>query len=113
MKITKLETMLVQPRWCFLKVHTDEGIIGYGEPIVDTPEGVERAAERFAAMREAVGKKVDIAVDFHGQISPAMAVRLAKALEPYHPFFIEEPCLPENVDTMVTIARSTSIPIAT
>jgi galactonate dehydratase len=27
--------------------------------------------------------------------------------------FIEEPCLPENVDTMVTIARSTSIPVAT
>src|SRR5207248_5667999 len=89
---------------------------GVGSPpvaIVDTPEVVERAAERFAAMREAVGKKVDLAIDFHGQISPAMAVRLAKALEPYHPLFIEEPCLPENVDTMVTIARSTSIPIAT
>ncbi|HTE20176.1 MAG TPA: enolase C-terminal domain-like protein, partial [Armatimonadota bacterium] len=35
------------------------------------------------------------------------------ALEPYHPMFIEEPCLPENVDVMVTVARSTSIPIAT
>ncbi|MFQ6096038.1 MAG: enolase C-terminal domain-like protein, partial [Candidatus Bathyarchaeia archaeon] len=37
----------------------------------------------------------------------------AKALEPYYPLFLEEPCLPENVDTMVTVARSTSIPIAT
>ena len=28
------------------------------------------------------------------------------------PFFIEEPCLPENVDCMVNIARSTTVPIA-
>ena len=35
MKITRLETMLVQPRWCFLKIHTDAGIVGYGEPIVE------------------------------------------------------------------------------
>jgi galactonate dehydratase len=234
MKITKLETFLVKPRWLFLKMHTDEGLIGLGEPILEgrartvaeavaelaeylvgqdprriehhwqamyrhafyrggpiltsaisgveqamwdilgqslgvpvyqllggacrdrirlyahsggrTPEEaakdarakvergftalktgvgggpvqivdsmafVEEAVERFAAMREAVGKKVDIAIDFHGQISPAMAVRLAQALEPHYPMFIEEPCLPENVDTMVTVARSTSIPIAT
>jgi len=42
-----------------------------------------------------------------------MAVRIAKALEPYYPMFLEEPCLPENVDAMAIIARSTSIPIAT
>jgi galactonate dehydratase len=42
-----------------------------------------------------------------------MSVQLARALEPCHPMFIEEPCLPENVDAMVTVARSTTIPIAT
>ena len=35
MKITKLETMHIKPRWLFLKVHTDEGIIGWGEPVVE------------------------------------------------------------------------------
>jgi galactonate dehydratase len=35
MKITKLETFFVKPRWLFLKVHTDEGIVGLGEPIVE------------------------------------------------------------------------------
>ena len=35
MKITKLETLFVKPRWLFLKVHTDEGIVGLGEPIVE------------------------------------------------------------------------------
>ena len=33
--ITKIETFLVQPRWLFLKVHTDAGIVGLGEPIVE------------------------------------------------------------------------------
>ncbi|NDJ10821.1 MAG: galactonate dehydratase [Acidobacteriia bacterium] len=34
-KITKLETFLVQPRWLFLKIHTDAGIVGLGEPITE------------------------------------------------------------------------------
>ena len=35
LKITKLETFLVQPRWLFLKIHTDAGIVGLGEPVVE------------------------------------------------------------------------------
>ena len=35
MRITRLETFLVQPRWLFLKVHTDVGLVGWGEPIVE------------------------------------------------------------------------------
>ncbi len=35
MKITKLTTFIVPPRWCFLKVETDEGVVGWGEPVVE------------------------------------------------------------------------------
>ncbi len=35
LKITKLETFLVQPRWLFLKVHTNAGLVGLGEPILE------------------------------------------------------------------------------
>src|SRR5207248_6697917 len=35
MKITRLETFLVKPRWLFLKMHTDEGLVGLGEPILE------------------------------------------------------------------------------
>jgi galactonate dehydratase len=35
MKITKLTTFIVPPRWCFVKVETDEGIAGWGEPVVE------------------------------------------------------------------------------
>jgi len=35
MKITKMTTYLVPPRWCFLKIETDEGISGWGEPVLE------------------------------------------------------------------------------
>ena len=92
-----------------LKTGVPGGPVGF----VEGPAFIEHAVEIFAAMRDAVGGEVDIAIDFHGQISPAMAIQLAKAYEPYRPMFIEEPCQAQNVDTMVTIARSTSVPIAT
>ncbi|HQT21654.1 MAG: galactonate dehydratase [Sphingobacteriales bacterium 17-39-43] len=34
-KITKLETFLVKPRWIFLKIHTDAGVFGLGEPLLE------------------------------------------------------------------------------
>src|SRR5438270_12074856 len=47
LKVTRLETFLVQPRWLFLKVHTDAGLVGLGEPVV---EG--RAETVAAAVKE-------------------------------------------------------------
>ncbi|MCD6538738.1 galactonate dehydratase [Candidatus Bathyarchaeota archaeon] len=81
--------------------------------IIDTPRKIKDAVEKVAAVRDAVGDDIDIGIDCHGRLSPSMAILAAKALEPYHPMFLEEPCLPENVDAMVRVARSTSIPIAT
>uniref|UniRef100_A0A540VBU2 Galactonate dehydratase n=1 Tax=Litorilinea aerophila TaxID=1204385 RepID=A0A540VBU2_9CHLR len=234
-KITKLETFLVKPRWLFLKIHTDEGLVGLGEPIlegrartvaqavaevepylvgkdptrvvhhwqaiykhafyrggpiltsalsgiehalwdlagkavglpvykmlggplrdrikvykgigggsveeavanakaavergfiaiktgvggprpariIETPGFVDHVVERFAAIREAVGKEVDIAIDFHGAVSPQTAMLLIKALEPYQPLFVEEPVQCQNVDVLADIARKTHLPIAT
>ncbi|MEM9831329.1 MAG: galactonate dehydratase [Bacteroidota bacterium] len=34
-RVTRLETFLVQPRWIFLKIHTDAGIVGLGEPLLE------------------------------------------------------------------------------
>jgi galactonate dehydratase len=80
---------------------------------VDSPEKVERAAERAAAVRAAVGPAIGIGIDFHGRVHRPMAKALARALEPFHPMFIEEPALPENNEVLREIAGSTSIPIAT
>ena len=80
---------------------------------IETPAAVQYAAERFAELRKTVGNEIDIAVDFHGAISPATAKLLIKALEPYQPMFIEEPCQAQNHDVMADIARGTFLPIAT
>ncbi len=47
MKITAIETFIVPPRWCFVKISTDEGISGWGEPVL---EG--RAASVAACVEE-------------------------------------------------------------
>ena len=44
MKITDLELFTVRPRWLFLKVSTDEGYFGWGEPIVEGQAGTVRGA---------------------------------------------------------------------
>jgi galactonate dehydratase len=35
MKITRLTTFIVPPRWCFLRIETDAGITGWGEPVLE------------------------------------------------------------------------------
>lgn len=96
----------------FNAVKTGVNAMGHGR-MVESPGFTERVVEIFAAMREAAGPEVDIAIDFHGAVSPQTAKRLVKALEPYHPLFIEEPVQCQNVDVLADIAHSTSVPIAT
>lgn len=232
MKITRLTTYLVPPRWCFLKIETDEGISGWGEPVlegrahavaamvdeladyligkdprhiedhwtvmyrggfyrgggihmsalagidqalwdikgkalgasvsellggqvrdrirvyswiggdrpsetaaaakaavargftavkmngteemqfVDSFEKVERCLANVAAVREAVGPKVGIGVDFHGRVHKPMAKVLFKELEPYRLMFIEEPVLSEHHEALKELAHLSSTPIA-
>ena len=233
MKITKLETFLVAPRWLFLRIETDDGIVGWGEPVIeghahtvaaaveelseylvgldpsriedhwqvmtkggfyrggpilssavagidqalwdikgkalgvpvhdllggavrdrvrvyswiagDEPDHVaehaaERveagftavkmnasgkmrplesaaelnaAVERVAAVRAQIGPDLDIAVDFHGRLSPALAKELCRRLEPLHPMFVEEPLVPELSTELARLCDSTTVPIAT
>ncbi|WP_256301477.1 galactonate dehydratase [Haloarchaeobius salinus] len=80
---------------------------------IDSPATVTAAADRLAAVREAVGPNVDVGVDLHGRATVAMAKRLVETLEPHDPFFVEEPVLPEHAaDALPRIAERTSVPIA-
>jgi galactonate dehydratase len=72
-----------------------------------------RAAEQVEALRNAVGEDVEIAWDAHGRLTPAMSIKLARALEPYNVWFLEEPALPENAKGLAQVARATTIPVAT
>ena len=233
MKITKLELFQVPPRWLFLKISTDEGLYGWGEPVLEghadtveacvkelsdyligrdpgrivdlwqtlyrggfyrggpvltsalsgieqalwdikgkyynapiyellggacrdrmrvycwiggeRPDDVARAAlekkqqgftavkmnasadmnylddyakiegvvKRVQSIREACGESFGIALDFHGRVHKPMAKQLAKALDPYHLLFIEEPVLSEHYEAFRDIATYTATPSAT
>jgi galactonate dehydratase len=78
---------------------------------LDNPTNIGRAADHFAEMREAVGNNIDLAVDFHGGISPAVSKILIKRIERYQPAWIEDPVQCENVDALVEVARSTYLPM--
>lgn len=79
---------------------------------IENPENIKKHIDRFARVRELIGDGVDLAIDFHGRVSPSAANILIEQLKPYNPMFVEEPCLPENVDCMVNIAGKTTVPIA-
>jgi galactonate dehydratase len=68
--------------------------------------------EMVRGVRDA-GPAFDICVEAHGKFNVAAAGRIVKMLEPFDPFFLEEPVPPENVDAMAALQRSTNIPIAT
>lgn len=44
MKITRLKTWKIPPRWLFLKIETDEGVCGWGEPVVEGRSATVEAA---------------------------------------------------------------------
>ena len=78
-----------------------------------TLEIIKGSAERVRVAREAVGEGVDIGLDYHGrELSPSVAIQLAKEIEQYNPLFLEEPALSENPDSLAEIKAKTSIPIA-
>jgi len=65
-----------------------------------------------AAAWDAVGPTVDLLIEVHGRLSPANAIRVARQIERYDPFFYEEPVRPEHMAELALVARATSIPIA-
>src|SRR5260370_3087305 len=71
------------------------------------------AAARRDAVRMALGADRDIAVDIHAQFfEPSRALRVAKAIEPSQPLWLEEPIRPENIDALARLAAHVSVPLA-
>lgn len=71
------------------------------------------AIETVAAYRDAVGDEVDLCIEIHRRLDPAEAIVLGRGIEPYRPFFFEDPIRPDNFDAMAEVAQKINIPIAT
>jgi galactonate dehydratase len=65
------------------------------------------------AVRDAVGDDIEIYCEMHGRFAPHQAVAIAKAIEPLHPAWIEEPCRADDIGALEYVRDHTCIPIAT
>jgi galactonate dehydratase len=78
-----------------------------------TPEERSLSLSLVEAVRDAVGPEVELFVEMHGRFAPAVAIELARELEPFRPGWIEEPVPPENLKALRKVADHVTLPIAT
>ncbi|MGI5923889.1 MAG: enolase C-terminal domain-like protein [Lentisphaeria bacterium] len=73
---------------------------------------MRQTIELLAAMREELGEEVELLHDVHERLTPIQALGLAKALEPYRLFFLEDLLPPEQVPWFRTIRQQCATPLA-
>ena len=76
-------------------------------------ETERRAVQNVRAVREAVGPDIDLLIEIHRRLAPMHAVRLAREIEEFEPFWSEEPVLAENVDALAEAKHQIQIPVVT
>jgi galactonate dehydratase len=78
-----------------------------------TPDEADAALERVAAVRGAVGPRVDLMIEFHGRLSAGCALAVIRRLERFGPIaWCEEPVAPECLDLLAEVKRASPLPIA-
>ena len=76
------------------------------------PWDLGRAVKQIEEMRLEAGDDFDILIDAHGRLNPAMALEYCKAIEPYRPFWVEEPIQVEGTnDALEWLSERTSVPL--
>ncbi|MFI6392923.1 enolase C-terminal domain-like protein [Nonomuraea sp. NPDC050547] len=76
-----------------------------GRYLRDTPRFFERA-------RSVLGEELGLLHDAHNRLTPKEAVVLARSLEPYRLFFLEDPLAPEHFDRLPEVRAAAPMPIA-
>lgn len=78
----------------------------------DPKEKLRRVPALFEYLRSELGDEVELLHDVHERLAPIDAVRLAKDLEPYRLFFLEDVLAPEDQEWLTMLRAQTSTPIA-
>lgn len=76
-----------------------------------TEEGLQVALEPFRRIREAVGERMDVMVEFHSLWDLPTAQRIARALEEFEPYWFEDPLKANDLDTLAQFALYTPVPV--
>ena len=98
---------------------------GYGAPLLageypdaPYPQGwsardyLRRTPELFAAARDALPDNIELLHDVHSRLTPKEAVILARSLEPYRLFFLEDVLAPEHWDRLPEVRENSPVPLA-
>ena len=97
-------------RWGQPETRGDLGAEAGG--VLEPVESIPLAREQVELVREAVGPKIQICLDVHTRLDTAHVIALCRELEPYKPFFIEDPLRSENPESYRKLARHVDLPIA-
>jgi len=76
-----------------------------------TPQSEQLAVDIVRAGREAVGPDVDLLIEAHERFTVTHAIRLARRLEEFHPFWIETPVRTYDIRANIEVARAIKIPV--
>src|SRR3954467_3089490 len=79
----------------------------------ENPYYIDGFVEKVKAIRELVGPDFDLGIEMHGEHEPPAAMEIIKALEPFRPWFYEEPIQFQNLPLMAEMAKKTTFPFAT
>lgn len=79
----------------------------------ENPYYIDGFVEKVKAIRDLVGPNFDLGIEMHGEHEPPAAMQIIKALEPFRPWFFEEPIQFQNLPLMAEMAKKTTVPFAT
>ena len=68
--------------------------------------------QQLEALRDALGDEVELCLDVHTRLDPSDAVTLLRAVEPYRPFFLEDPVRAEDLQALRRLRQQTAVPLA-
>lgn len=85
----------------------------FGKSYLDiTNEALDKALRCVAAVREAVGDKVDLLIEGHGRFNIPTGIKIAKELEQFKPMFFEEPTLPDSLEALKAVRDKSPVAIS-
>ena len=80
--------------------------------IYDPALYVRSVPKLFEHLRVKLGDEIELLHDIHERVSLSQAVQLCRAVEPYRPYFIEDPFPPEDNDHFKLLRQQTTVPLA-
>ena len=99
-----------QGDWRNFKGASDPDLRSFDGHYIDR-QGLDRALEPFRKIRSAVGDKMEIMVEGHGFWSLPAAKQIARAVEEFRPYWLEDLMRADDIGALAELGRSTTTPI--